>query len=433
MSNDSFQGTVAYLPPCASSGISPFGFVIQTLRLNSLYCSDGYGALGIRPRYAEDWCRQLCLSVKARSALTTKIPATSILAPMWQPSVWQVFDGAAIHWRPYLRMCPECLKTGYHSMLFQMPWVNQCPWHLQLLTSQCQHCSRPLWRSFCSDAQPLLCPCGHDPVRGDDIIESECRFGTIRASQIERYLKWAKESRHRRTVFGIADDLMSLDATAMLLPNSSFPWYRSQRAPRGLLTRKSTVFHPVSAKSHSHSADFSLLASSLGPAHDFFLELPRSLEKPVARITASVASKFHESSFSARERACLGLPETTDCTQTFSRASVVLLPAYRVGERLFLDGRVLARPTQSVLREIALAIALLPPDSLAIEAYARAYARILGRGFAGSALHVLSKLEGLPINDKAKLLYPFALIRRRRRASYVTLAWLDCTAVDRKG
>lgn len=153
----------------------------------------------------------------------------------------------------------------------------------------------------------------------------------------------------------------------------------------------------------------------------------------MARITASVAPKFRESSFSARERACLGLPEASEAAQPFSRASIVLPPTYRVGEQLFLDARVLGRPTQAVLREVAQATSLLPSDNPAIDALARAYERVFGRGFACSAVHVLGRLDGSVTGDEAALIRPVVLIRHRRSSSSLTLAWLGRAGVERNG
>jgi len=432
MDSDSEARTVAHLPPAWSAGISPFGFVVQTLRFNSLYCSDGHGAFGIRPRYTEDLCRQLCLSAKARTSIAARIPAASILAPLWQPTAWQAFGGSATHWRPYLSGCTECMKTGYHSMLFQMPWVNRCPWHSQPLSSQCDHCSRPLWHGFRSDAPPLLCPCGHDPVSSRNTLDEEGRIEDLRGSWIKRYLRWAGASRGRRTLIGVGDDLTSAEEAAVLFRGRAYPWYRPKYASSDVLIRASTVRHGQSVEARSQKAAFSRLAPSMGPGRDFFLELPQALERPMARITASVAAKFRESTFSARERACLGLPEASEGGgQPSSRASVVLLPAYRVREHLFLDGRVLGRPTQAVLREIAQAMSLLPSDNPAIEALARAYERVLGRGFASSALHLLGRLDGSATDDEAALIRPVVLIRHRRSSCLLTLAWLGCARKER--
>ncbi|PZT14372.1 hypothetical protein A7X91_02445 [Stenotrophomonas maltophilia] len=151
----------------------------------------------------------------------------------------------------------------------------------------------------------------------------------------------------------------------------------------------------------------------------------------MARVTASVAAKFRESSFSARERACLGLPEASEGGRPLSRASIVLLPAYRVREQLFLDGRVLGRPTQAVLREIAQATSLLSSDNPAIEAFARAYERVLGRGFARSALHLLGRIDGSVTDDEAALIRPVVMIRHRRTSCILTLAWLGCAGKER--
>lgn len=63
MDSDSQINTVAHVPPAWSTGISPFGFFVKRLRINSLHCRDGYGVFGISSKYSEDLCRQLILSV----------------------------------------------------------------------------------------------------------------------------------------------------------------------------------------------------------------------------------------------------------------------------------------------------------------------------------------------------------------------------------
>ena len=42
------------------------------------------------------------------------------------------------------RFCPECLKQGYHSHLFDLPWLLRCPVHAVELCDSCRHCGGKL-------------------------------------------------------------------------------------------------------------------------------------------------------------------------------------------------------------------------------------------------------------------------------------------------
>src|ERR1035437_9692216 len=41
---------------------------------------------------------------------------------------------------PHLRYCPDCMKTGFHSILFQFPLFSRCPEHNVPLIERCPSC-----------------------------------------------------------------------------------------------------------------------------------------------------------------------------------------------------------------------------------------------------------------------------------------------------
>lgn len=47
----------------------------------------------------------------------------------------------------YLKNCPECARSCYHSDLYQLPWLTQCPIHDQPLSTVCPTCKN-LWPSI---------------------------------------------------------------------------------------------------------------------------------------------------------------------------------------------------------------------------------------------------------------------------------------------
>lgn len=55
--------------------------------------------------------------------------------------------------------CQKCTEIGYHSNLFELSWISECPYHRALLTEKCSTCNRELPAS--SDLLATLCPsCG---------------------------------------------------------------------------------------------------------------------------------------------------------------------------------------------------------------------------------------------------------------------------------
>ncbi|MFJ4430414.1 hypothetical protein ACIPZG_05500 [Pseudomonas sp. NPDC089395] len=49
--------------------------------------------------------------------------------------------------RPRIRHCPECIKYGYHSVVFYFEHISHCPWH-HLPLQYCQNCSDFLHRRW---------------------------------------------------------------------------------------------------------------------------------------------------------------------------------------------------------------------------------------------------------------------------------------------
>lgn len=51
-----------------------------------------------------------------------------------------------LDWNDYRRQCPACAQRLYHTDLFAVPWVMQCPLHRCVLTTVCPQCGQP-WPS----------------------------------------------------------------------------------------------------------------------------------------------------------------------------------------------------------------------------------------------------------------------------------------------
>ncbi|CAG9180167.1 hypothetical protein LMG23992_04156 [Cupriavidus laharis] len=77
---------------------------------------------------------------------------------------WSTLDEAPACLRPALfgahaRVCPLCLAAGYHSDLFALRWLKDCPIHAVPLRAEC-HCGRALPMTLSDpDGPPGSCPC----------------------------------------------------------------------------------------------------------------------------------------------------------------------------------------------------------------------------------------------------------------------------------
>lgn len=86
------------------------------------------------------------------------------------PTAWQSacsFDGIDVprmvrNWTvPFLRYCPTCLESGYHSILFQCVDQRSCPQHGDLLEDHCPKCGQRIPYSLPgAKVIPYSCECG---------------------------------------------------------------------------------------------------------------------------------------------------------------------------------------------------------------------------------------------------------------------------------
>lgn len=62
-----------------------------------------------------------------------------------------------------LRFCPVCISQGYHSVIFQLGFVERCPAHNKMLSDKCPRCGQeiPYKISRLNHPNPYTCNCGH--------------------------------------------------------------------------------------------------------------------------------------------------------------------------------------------------------------------------------------------------------------------------------
>ena len=96
--------------------------------------------------------------------------------PQMVPSYLKYF-AERLEWHEYEKIerhCPECARSGYHTDIFRLPWVKNCPLHGCDLTEQCALCHKnwPKWNQLFDNNCAV---CGKISVKNslDGKIESD--------------------------------------------------------------------------------------------------------------------------------------------------------------------------------------------------------------------------------------------------------------------
>jgi len=80
---------------------------------------------------------------------------------------------------PTIRFCSACMKKGFHSSVFQIPWIKFCPIHQLQLRDKCEKCHHPLkisWDSLLISI-PYLCHECLSPL-GSSLGTAKCPMST---------------------------------------------------------------------------------------------------------------------------------------------------------------------------------------------------------------------------------------------------------------
>jgi|GEM_PF-919242 len=158
-----FQTTWCWRQDWISGGESMYGLlalfqilnVVQTNRIASEFVIPTQGTkrtLAKEPTVDLHSSERIHLDRVAQvTGLAVEQIARAFLSCAFPRSGWQ---GA-----PYLRWCPECLKSGHHALGFQIPIVHRCPGHGSQLIQRCPRCrvELPYKLHGASTAQPLFC------------------------------------------------------------------------------------------------------------------------------------------------------------------------------------------------------------------------------------------------------------------------------------
>ncbi|TDR38436.1 hypothetical protein DFR29_121108 [Tahibacter aquaticus] len=145
-------------------GVSPLGIVWRIARTHRLLRSDLVKWLKLT-QPSDSWPRHLLNNSRVRETLAKNdYPGLNSPEKAWEPAEWWPFSGDSnrLCWLDRPRLCLECARGGYHTMAFQSPIFDRCPWHDTQLARRCPRCSAAFLDCQFGIASWGQCRCGFD-------------------------------------------------------------------------------------------------------------------------------------------------------------------------------------------------------------------------------------------------------------------------------
>lgn len=385
------------------TGISAFGALVHLARLNHFHGPDFPTAFGLRFQYRDDLSKLLAFSAKRRAGLASAATTATSPPATWGVEPWQPFPGQEVweHLPWSLRACASCLRFGYHSNLFQMPWIGRCPWHRTQLIDHCRKCGCPLLDGFRQGQDLMRCACGVDYVDELAVLNGDRAHAAERSAFVQDYLAWAEARRQSTTLLCPEEfDARGGEALSALVtaPMSLERWQQcflkcpTHGVHLDRIDRRRSQ-HPLSEQ------DFRAMvrcANSLWPGQPGMAELPASFLAPLVGVTRQIAAPLPDTALTCRERDALALEPVTTPASTLSRHELMLLPVQRVANGLYLDVRVLHPTAYRVIGGLGWHLitndtAREHPNSGSHRLLLTAIRRALGRAYADGFKHVLGR------------------------------------------
>lgn len=179
-------------------GASALSVLIRLARLNYLESGDIRQSLGIPIRRRSDVFSLLSRDHDRLDILARAQDFATEFTSAWHPDAWWPYANPmpldVLGWK--LRICPRCMRFAYHSLLFQMPGINRCPWHRTRLVDGCVRCGKPLFEGFDAGHRLMQCTCGYDHVDNQKAVLGDARNAHACQASVTMYRKWAET--HRR-------------------------------------------------------------------------------------------------------------------------------------------------------------------------------------------------------------------------------------------
>ena len=181
--------------------ISGYGLLRRMTQLGRLMGVE-LTAIGIRNRVTTDAliATQRPGAPKAGLIHALGLRATRV-SDYWSPELWSPLRTGRVleHHNLPLRDCSFCAAHGYHCALFQLPFIDHCPWHAAKLHTGCPQCGLTCWARFHPDLRLGRCECGYDAF---EVRTASTNMWHFPAEEVDvwasRYLDRVAEERKSR-------------------------------------------------------------------------------------------------------------------------------------------------------------------------------------------------------------------------------------------
>ena len=420
-------------------GISAFGAFARVVRLNHINPKGFFSAFGLSNRRDDDLSRRLTFSEASRDKVAEALSlasSTTLDAANWLP-----FQGGSgcleASWS--FRYCPACLRQGFHTLLHQLPWVTQCPWHRTRLKTKCAVCGGLLTLRGEPGCQLLICSKGHDMV--NEMVCCADKFDQVDAAAafIERYLSWAAEQRAQCVLIPPEGATTSFEVmrSAIVLPRT----LRDCCQETGLTssTNQSLTLKRKSALATGvHDLPSALAKWSSLRQEVATLDLPVHVAPGFVDIACRIANRLPPESLSDAEISLFFDRLERQPDKSFkpakraSHTEISFLPPFFIGEMRFIHRSTLSKSAaQAAARLLALVMGEAamddPPEESSQHLLLSVLASILKRAYAEGTRVVLSRYIPSLFDskrDRPRLTEPWILAwKDGQQLAAVTIVW----------
>lgn len=91
----------------------------------------------------------------------------------------------------HLRLCPACIRSGYHSIVHQLDGLVRCPIHGARLITTCPRCQRPLGFFGVAKVRGFRCECCGDAwLENDEIAVQPEEFWAKERNEVAPLVAW---------------------------------------------------------------------------------------------------------------------------------------------------------------------------------------------------------------------------------------------------
>lgn len=316
--------------------LSPFGALVILSRLNRFGRKDLHAAFGLRLLANEDPSRALAFSSKRLAEFSHAIRVEPEKSAGWRLCDWLPFQGDATEgWKDSwtTRICMPCAKAGFHTWLFQLPWITRCPWHRTRLIAECPSCHRPLASSFLDGKALLRCACGIDFFNRRAALRAGCASNRARDRILANYLDDARSGRSTSYLFAPVIQSKADAALTTLIAQPGFERPATEQQPH---VRHIKIGCPQAWRWSKIRADLSLLGKELGGKNTLLIELPMSMVEPMRRVASSIASRVPPGSLVPTEAQKLISDGMVRTKPGNARSGILYLPVQVSGGRAYL-------------------------------------------------------------------------------------------------